>query len=739
MNKVKKIFIYTQIILLFLLFTQPLQAIALGSKSNKDEPIKQLTTEEEAYQIITGHPKVNPLADEEDLKRIEARENAELENTGWFWQRKNKPKETKEVVEQPAQEKEVKAGWFSKKKKKDQAEPIQEEDSTQPQEPTTQYYNEPTPSKSTSPDQKMVYIKNIEITGNKLISTETLINKMGMRPGDMYSRDIVQQNLKAIYDMGYFTEKIRAIPIIHDDTSITIRISVEENIPITGFTIDGNNSVPSEEINAVLMPLLNQPQNLVVMNETLEKVHELYGSKGYILARVKSVLDDPDGVVNIEVDEGIIKSINVEGNKKTKDFVVKRNILLEEGGAYNETLLKQDLMRLYATQAFKDVTRTIEQDQDEPDKYNITIQLEEQRTGTISVGGGVDTATGLFGTASFGDNNFLGRGQRLQANFMAGTGTIMSDDSMLNRATWQAELSFFEPVLMGTDNSFLAKAFFRDFASYQIPLAIERRYGFDTIISRQFKTYKNLTGSFGLGGEQIKVKEGDAKQIADLYAANGIPISERAKQLEGGFFINLSPSLVFDTRDNIIAPRTGTVASVRFDQAVGLSDFGSTHGKLMGSLKQYIPIPHTKKAAISLAAKAGSRLYGEMPEVLAYRLGGPYSIRGFKMSAVGTGQGFVSGSAELLLPLPFIDGREKLKFLENVRFTVFADAGKIFDESITDKIYDRPLHAITTGVGLKVFIPGVGPLSIDYGFPLTNPGRNASKSGTFTFSAGDMY
>lgn len=587
--------------------------------------------------------------------------------------------------------------------------------------------------------QEDVYIKNVEIQGNKYIEDSVLLKEIKMQSGDVYSRDLIQQNLKKIYDLGYFSEKIKAVPIIHDDNNITIRIRVEENTPITGFTIEGNNSVETSEIMELLMPLIDKPQNIVLMNETVEKVQELYAEKGYILARVTSVVDDPDGVVNLTIDEGIINSIIVKGNKKTKDFVIKRNILLEEGGAYNEKLLKQDLMRLYSTQAFKNVTRDIEQDETNPDKYNITINLEEQRTGQISLGGGVDTATGLFGTAGFSDNNFRGRGQKLSANFLAGTGVIMSDNSMLDHANWQAEISFFEPMIKNTDNSFLAKAFYRDFASYQVPLAIERRIGTDFIVSRPIKKYKNLTGSFTLGGEYIRVKEGDGNQIKALYAAHNIPISERAKQLDGGLFLNLAPSLVYDTRDKLFAPRSGSLASLKFQQAIGLEDLGQSHGKVMASLKQYFAVPGTKKASFSLTAKAGGVLYGDMPETLGYRLGGPYSVRGFKMSAVGTGEGFVMGSAELLLPLPFVDRVEKLKFLDNVRFTVFADAGQIFDESVSNKIYDRPLHAITAGVGLKLYVPGMGPMSIDYGIPLTNPHSRASKHGVFSFGVGEMY
>ena len=100
---------------------------------------------------------------------------------------------------------------------------------------------------------------------------------------------------------------------------------------------------------------------------------------------------------------------------------------------YNENQIKQDLVRLYATQAYKDVTRDIEPCEDDPDRYDITINVEEQRTATISVGGGVDSVTGLFGSMGIADNNFLGRGERVSLNGIAGTGVILNDSSIKKR------------------------------------------------------------------------------------------------------------------------------------------------------------------------------------------------------------------------------------------------------------------------------------------------------------------
>ncbi len=579
-------------------------------------------------------------------------------------------------------------------------------------------------------------ITKIEFEGNHLINDSDIVKVMNMQIGDVYSKEMVQQNLKAIYKTGNFSEKMKAIPIPTDSDSLTLRIYLEENIPITDFAVSGNTVISTGEILSILNPLEGQPQNLKTLGDAVAQIEDLYASKGYVLARVSNVQDDPDGCVNIEMEEGIINSISFEGNKKTKDFVIERNILSTPGSVYNENTLKADLTRLYATQAFRDVNRKIEKSEEGENLYDITIVLEEQRTGTISLGGGLDTATGLFGQAGFVENNFMGNGQRVGINFMAGTGVIMSDSSTIDHANLQAEVSFFEPRLKGTDNSLLIKAFGRDFGSYQVPLAIEQRYGAEVVLSRPFKTYNNLMASFKLGGEHIRVKEGDANKIASLYRAHNIPISERAKQLQGGTYLTLGPSLVYDTRDNMLNPRNGVIASLRFSENINITDLDYTHGTLSGGIKKYFPV--MKKSSFSLAARAAGKIHGDMPEVMAYSMGGPYTVRGYRMSTIGTGEGFMMGSAELTTPFFFLDRIKNAEFLDNIKFSMFVDAGQLFNGSITNKLYNRPEYGIAGGIGIKLFIPGVGPLSIDYGIPFTNVG-SGNKRGAFSFGVGDIF
>lgn len=590
-------------------------------------------------------------------------------------------------------------------------------------------------SGNTSLDKENKTIKDIEFYGLNSIPPQELLEKMQMKQGSEYTRSKMQSDLKTIYETGYFTEKMKAVPSVNGDGTVSIKIVVEENIPVKDFTIEGNTVIPTEDILATFNGMKGKPQNISLINQAIAQIQDLYSSKGYILARVDSVTDDPDGTINVSIKEGIIDKIMIEGNEKTKDYIVARNILTEPGMIYNENLIKEDLVRLYATQAFKDVTREIEPSEDVPDAYDITIKIQEQRTASISVGGGLDTVTGLFGSMGISENNFRGRCERLSLTGLVGTGVILNDSSVKDHMNIQAELSYFKPYFYNADTSLNTRLFFRDFGSYQVPLAVERRYGGEVTVAHKLKINRHANATFSVGAENISVKEGDFNGISALYNRYNIPISERAKQLEGGLFLSLSPALLYDTRDSATVTRHGTMASLRFDENLGLNGFDKTNGKLTGMIKQYIPV--AKKSSLSFTVKGGGAIHGDIPEVMAYRLGGPYTVRGFKMSGVGTGNAFIMGSAEFATPIPFLD-RTRIAFLNNLRFTVWADAGKVFDGTISNKLYDRPEYAVSAGIGLKVFIPGMGPLSVDYGIPLTNPGNNGSKNGYFTFGVGDL-
>lgn len=587
-----------------------------------------------------------------------------------------------------------------------------------------------------SEPSKTDYINDIEILGANIIKPEQILSNMTLKKGDLYDKDVMQQDLKTIYKMGFFTERMKAVPVKNSNGTISLKVILEENIPVTDFTVEGNTVVSTEEIMRYLLPLKGRPQNIASINSAMEKINEYYYSKGYILSKIDSIYDDPDGMLNLSITEGKINKIVITGNEKTKEFVIERNIMTEPGAVYNENLMKQDLVRLYSTQAFKDVDRTIEMSEDDPDKYDITIELKEQRTASVTLGGGLDSATGAFGSFGISDNNFKGLNQRVSLSGMVGSGILMSDASIMRRMNYQAELSFYQPHFLNSDNSLMSRVYYRDLGSYHIPLAIERRIGLEGTLAHRTAFNPKLSTTFTTGVEYIKMSEGDRSTITNLYNRYGLNIAERAKQLDGGLFLKLAPGLTYDSRDSIENPRHGALASMRYEENFGLDAFNKTNGRLIGMAKRYIPI--AKKSSLTFTGRGGLKVHGsEMPEIMAFRLGGPYTVRGYRVNGVGTGTSFIMGSAEFATPIPFVD-KLKINFLQNLRLTFWVDAGKVFNPTISSVLYDRPNQAITAGVGMKINIPGVGPLSIDYGLPLTNCGSNGSHNGYFTFGVGDM-
>lgn len=585
-------------------------------------------------------------------------------------------------------------------------------------------------------EEAAVYIKEIEILGNNLVDTKYVKDQITFKEGFIYDKKSVVEDLDKIYKTGYFTQKIRALPMKIDNENVKLRIIVEENPPITGINVVGNNVVATSEIKNVVSALEGKPQNIEALNRAIEQVQELYATKGYILARVTEINDDPDGVIAFNINEGIIEDIVVDGNLKTKDFIVKRNILLQPGTVYNENNTRADIQRLMGTQAFGDVRRDLELNPN-TGKYIVKINIDEQRTGRVSLGVGLDSSSGFFGSVGFGENNFRGLGQKINLNLMAGTGVLMSDDSIVRRANIQAELSFLEPYFKNEYNSLGFRGFMRSFGSYQVPLAIEERYGADVTLAHRFKKYRNLTGTVSFGAENVNLKEGDEGKILALYRQHRIPFTEREQQLKDGLFLKLTPGLTYDTRDSALNPRHGLIANVSMEQALNVTELSDSFGKLSGTLKKFLPVG--KKSSLVLTAKGGGKLNGDMPEFAAYALGGPYSLRGFNIAEVGTGSGFMSASAEFRTPIPFVDRLTTNTFLNNIRLAAFVDGGKIFSPTLTDTLYDRPGYAISMGLGLRIFVPGIGPISLDYGIPMTNTGNQGRKNGFFTFGMGDMY
>lgn len=579
-------------------------------------------------------------------------------------------------------------------------------------------------------------VKSVEIEGNSIISDDQILAVIKSHKGTPYTVEGVKADLQDIFGMGYFTKNMKALPQ-KTPTGVNLKIVVQENIPITGFNISGNTVVNDADILGVVNKNIGIPQNINTLNDMIDQIEDLYAEKGYTLARVKSIQDEPDGCINLKIDEGYINDIQLSGNIKTKDYVIKRNMMTKVGDIYNEMALADDIKRIFNTRAFGDVKRIVSQSETDPEKYSVKIQVEEKRSGSIALGGGFDTATGMFGTTGFTDYNFRGRGQQLGVDFTTGSGIMFNNSSILQRASYQLETRFFDPYFMQSKNSFSAKAFARDYASWQVPLATERRFGSEVELMRPFEKTKHLAGGISFGVENVNIKEGDdAKSRAD-FASAGVDFSQRAKMLVGGTYISIGPRLVYDTRDSIIAPRSGIYAYTSAKEHFGVMGEGASFGKVDASVQRFIPVK--EKSTLALMAKTGINLNKDAPLFSQYSLGGIRSVRGFQQTAAGNGLGMMMATAEFRTPIPFMDKITENTFFNDMRLVAFLDAGRILSPNVVDDVYHYPGYGISTGVGLRVYVPGLGPIKLDYGYPLSALGGGRAKAGRFLFDMGEMY
>lgn len=584
------------------------------------------------------------------------------------------------------------------------------------------------PIRGESYDQGLT-ISKVAIEGNRLIDEEKIKDAMASRPGSLYSKRNLQGDLRRIYDMGYFTEKIKAVPIA-TNSGIVVRIEVEENAPVTGVNIQGNSIIKDDELQKIFAGQTGLPQNIGQLNESIEKIEKLYSDKGFVLARVKSIADDPDGVINLEINEGQIEKIQFVGNRKTKDSVLKRMMFTREGNVYNEKVLSEDLKRIFSSQSFSDIRRVITVSPDNPDKYSLSVELDEKKTGAVSVGGGLDTMTGFFGSVGFNDPNFLGRGQSFNSTLAVGTGVLMRGDAIANRRSYQFDVGWSNPAVFDSVNALSVNAYGRDLASFNIPLGVERRIGSEIVWARPFLSTAHMSGSLSLKGENVSLREGASSATLRDFGISG---DEREQMLKGGTFVTLAPTIAYDTRDNRLNPTSGSFSTLTLGASYGLN--ADSYGTALVNLRKYIKI--RDGVTLALNAQGGHSVFGDMPQFNMFRLGGAYDVRGYQLGGLGAGTGFAMASAELRTKLPFLAKLKSLPMLDTFQGALFADAGTLVGQPSSDDAFGRSGMGMSVGAGIRLNMPGVGPIRIDYALPLAN--SDSTFVQRFNFGVGQKF
>ncbi|HEX8949285.1 MAG TPA: outer membrane protein assembly factor BamA [Dissulfurispiraceae bacterium] len=569
-----------------------------------------------------------------------------------------------------------------------------------------------------------VKIKEIRIEGNRAISAKKIKKAMKTKERGLFSfitgtgyykKDVVRTDLEKIkdvyYDNGYLKVTVGepSIQLTDDRKGMKLAIPVSEGdqFKVSSVDITGNKVFKEEELRKLVKLTPNKVFDKSVLTKDVSDLTDKYANNGYALVSISPDLI-PDEVkkeakVVYRIGEGDkyhIGKIDISGNTKTKDKVIRREIRLDEGDTYNASALKRSYERLNNLQFFETVDLA-PKPRPEERLVDLDVSVKEKPTGFLSVGGGYSSVDKVIGMVDVTQGNLFGKGQYVKLR-----GELGGKSSFY-------ELSFKDPWFMDKPISFGTSVYktTRNYGNFD-----RRATGFDVSFGKEFWEYWNASISYNLEKVNVFNVRDDASAIV--------------KDQEGTHTTSsISYSVARDTRDNYLDPMKGTRHAIY----VTFAGLGGTNAFVKELFDSSWFFPVTKSSSIHLRGRVGlaAGIFNkELPLYERYYVGGIYTVRG-----LGYGDGGpkdvngepIGGTKELIANAEYI-----FPIVSEYKFkgVVFADTGRAYGE---DETFGSDLR-YTSGFGIRWISP-MGPIRIEWGYNLSKkPGEAASKV-EFTFGS----
>ena len=561
-------------------------------------------------------------------------------------------------------------------------------------------------------------IREIRILGSRAFSESTLRGLMDLTTGgwltwytksDRYSRAKLNADLETIrayyLNRGYleFNVESTQVTISPDKQDISISITVKEGEPytVTAVKLEGDYLGKEDEFKTLVRIKPGEPYRAEDVAETTRLFGERFGSFGYAFARTepRTDIDRATGqvVVTLQADPQrrvYVRRMNVAGNTKTRDEVVRREFRQFESSWYDGQRIKLSRDRVDRLGYFSAVTVDTDEVPGSPDQVDLTMNVTEKPTGNLLIGAGFSSAEKLSLTASVKQENVFGSGNYL--GFEVNT-------SKYNRTI---VLSTLDPYFTADGISRQVDVYYRT----QRPLNSQGedyklvspgasiRFGvpfteFDTVF-------------FGVGVERTGIEGSGLPNSYALYRDAFGPSSTS---------VPLTIGWSRDSRDSALVPTVGRLMSFNFDWSVG----GDTrYLRSVAKYQQYFPLSKQLTLGINAEAGWGKGLGGRpYPFFKNFYGGGLGTVRGFDQNSLGPidvtgayigGNRRVNVNTELYLPVPG-SGNDR-----TLRLFTYVDVGNVWGEG--EKISADSLRA-SAGVGVTWVSP-VGPLKLSYGTPI---------------------
>ena len=569
--------------------------------------------------------------------------------------------------------------------------------------------------------QKIVFKGNKKIKSSqlkKVMQTKewnilSILMKTGTLDEDMLKNDV--QLLTAYYfDQGYLDAKISEPKInLSNPKKIQIEIEIAEGSQYHLGNIDfkGDVLTTKEALFRVLKIKRGDVYSNSVTRKEVNALTEKFSNQGYAYVEVNPDIsvDNKNLIVNLtfEIEKKkrvFYERIQVLGNTKTRDKVIRRELSVAEGDLYNATNMNNSRDRLKKTGYFKEVDFTTSRGSTE-EKINVDLKVEEAPTGAVTFGIGYSTIEKVVGSASVSDRNLFGLGY---------VGVLRVN---LGTQTQSGRLSFMDPYFLGT-------RFSAGFDLYHERIEYFTEYKYK-ITGGDLRIGRYLTNNIRVDA-LYKYEVIDVYDVADTAAAV-IRLQEGKGTTSA---ISLTPSM--DTRDDYFNPRRGQKSSFMIQDAGGILGGTNDFVKAVGMTSWFFPLP--LNTTLNLRAQVGTiQPYGGkiVPIYEKFFVGGINTVRGFEYGKAGPidingepigGNKMVVFNTELIFPISREIG---------LKGALFFDVGKGFDtwSQIT------PLR-FGAGPGIRWYSP-FGPIHIDFGFNL-NP-RPGEKGHVLDFTGGTVY
>jgi len=547
-------------------------------------------------------------------------------------------------------------------------------------------------------------ITAIVVQGNDNISMDLIISQIASNLGDVFSKENIERDLKAVYDLGYFKDVKIKLESFRDGYKVVFEVI--ENLPIKEINIEGNTVVSVEEMREVMVLQEGQIFCQKILKNDLERISQLYKDRGYLLINIKDINFDEEGKLWINISEGRLEKIVIEGNDKTKEKVITREIDIEPGDLFNFEKVKKSLQKIYNLGFFEDVSMKLEPGAEE-DTIVLVVKVIEKNTGKFGIGAGYNSEEGFMGFTSYEENNLFGGGQKVQAKVELG-----------GRTTYK--LSFLEPWLGDTPTSLGFEVYdtinHKEDKEEEVILAEydEERLGGRLILGRK------ITDSVKLG---LELK---SERVTYDLVSGTLP-----EDTNEGLTNSLVPTFSYDTRDNVFEPTSGWYHSFSLEKAGGFlgGDYDFTKYNLtlrayistkfiedvvdIGSVKKITS--NLSKGVLALRAMGGIA-DTDLPSFAEYQVGGMNSLRGYSL-------GEFSGDKSLVFNVEY-----RFPLAENFQAVLFADWGQAWEIEQSINLEDLKFGR---GVGIRFDTP-LGPIRLDYGI-------NEEGEGETYFSIGHTF